>query len=147
MQAAPATVVVPLPYPTVAGMQATTSQAYPHGQPQVLLQHQLPPPQLHAPAVLQMPAAAPQQQQQQHHHNGYGAPTTGAGAAGLHSMPPTVNNSSFNHSTSTPASLSGQKRDSSGAPVHGGHGTSLFSYFKIRDRLRRVLNGFDALFA
>ena len=59
----------------------------------------------------------------------------------------TVNNSSFNHCTSTSASLSGQKRDSSGAPVHSGHGTSLFSYFKIRDQLRCVLNGFDALFA
>lgn len=114
MQAAPTT-VVSLPYP--AGMQATTSQqvSYPHQQ--VLLlpqqqqqQQQLPPTQLHAPAG-QMPAAA---------HDGYGA-ATGAAASGLHSMP-LVN--SFNLNTTSP-SLSGHKRDSSGAPVHGGHGTLL----------------------
>jgi hypothetical protein len=109
MQAAPAT-VVPLPYP--AGMQATSpqqqQQVYPQPGQQVVLQHQLPPQQAAVPQQAQMPAA-PQQQ------DGYGA---AAGAGALHSMP-LANN--FNH---TAPSLSGQKRDSSGAPVHGGHGAS-----------------------
>lgn len=68
------------------------------------------------PAQMPAAAAAPVQQQ-----DGYGA-APGVGGGLLHSMPP-VNN--FNHS-SAPPSLSGQKRDSSGAPLHGGHGASLF---------------------
>lgn len=111
MQAAPAT-VVPLPYP--AGMQATSpqhqQQVYPQPGQQVVLQHQLPPQQAAVPQQAQMPAA-PQQQ------DGYGA---AAGAGALHSMP-LANN--FNH---TAPSLSGQKRDSSGAPVHGGHADGAF---------------------
>ncbi|KAG0629215.1 hypothetical protein M758_1G085700 [Ceratodon purpureus] len=116
MQAAPAT-VVPLPYPVGMQQQATSPQQQQVVYPQAQVQHPLP------QAQVQMPAAAPQQQQQ----DGYGV-AAGAGVGGVHSMPPAAN--SFNHS-SAPASLSGQKRDSSGAPVHGGHGTADGAFVKL----------------
>lgn len=121
MQAAPVTVVTPLPYP--AGMQATSPQQQQVYQAQPGQQHQLPPQQASQVAPqAQMPAApAPQQ-------DGYGA----AGAGGLHSMP-LANN--FNHGAPP---LSGQKRDSSGTPVHGGHG-AFFCYLMIGYSVCRML--------
>ncbi|XP_024392960.1 flowering time control protein FCA isoform X1 [Physcomitrium patens] len=104
MQAAPATV---LPPPYSAGMQAASPQQQQQQQvyPQpVLTQHQLPPQQVQIPM-----------------QDGYGAAVAGS----IHSM---LLAHGLNHSA---VSLSGQKRDSSGAPVHGGRDTTDGSFVKL----------------
>ncbi|XP_073388862.1 flowering time control protein FCA isoform X4 [Physcomitrium patens] len=112
MQAVSA-IAVPPPY--VAGMQATSPQQqqqliYP---PPALMQHQLPLQQVQVQAQAAPMPAVPQQ-------DGYGAAVT---AGSLHSMSPAQSHSA--------PSMSGQKRDSSGAPVHGGRDPTDGAFVKL----------------